>query len=364
MNNKQSLYCSNCTIGTETGDGVVSQHELQALKEVSELKIILDAEKLRKYNPNNDVWLQDFFARAIIKNSSEKIDIAHFYGGPYSTTFEYLHRQGTKIAVTMPAHDRKLSIEEHEKWYGVGSFPFSHIKDDFLWEAYTEHIKEADIIIAPSRHSKKNILRDVGVKKDKIMLVPHGVNLPRNEEIKPIPEHFTVVFLSQAGIDKGIPYLIQAWSELAYNDAELLLAGSGTESLEPLVKQLAANGQFRLLGRVPNVAEVYNACSAFILASTNEGFGVPLVEAMSYSRPVLTAAGCGASDAVTDGKDGFIVPIRNPKAIADKIQWFRDNPEEVQRMGANAHKKAEQYSWDKIREKYKKIYRKMLEKGK
>lgn len=362
---RNAIYI-NCTELMEGfGDSVVGLNELQALKEVSDVKLVLDINKLRPeiYKQPYSVFLQDYFANALIKKSDFNYQLCQIYGNPYAITVENLQRQGCKVVCTYLAHDTKLSIEEHEKLASIGSYPFWHVQDPFGFKLYTEHVRLADLVITPSTHSKNVIMKEIGIPESKIRLVPHGIHYPSDAEVKPLPDKFSVGFLSQAGCDKGLLYLIQAWAELGYEDVELVLAGSGTDGLEPLIKQIASKGRFRLLGRVPNVADVYNNCSVFVLPS-QEGFGIPLVEAMSYGRPVITTNTCGASDAVTDGINGFVVNYRDPHAIAEKIAFFRDCPEAARRMGANAGVKAKEYSWDKIRERYVDVYREVLGEGK
>jgi glycosyltransferase involved in cell wall biosynthesis len=76
---------------------------------------------------------------------------------------------------------------------------------------------------------------------------------------------------------------------------------------------------------------------------------------------VIVTDRTGAVDMVTDGYDGFVVPIRDPRAIADKIQYFHDNPGEVARMGNNARETAEAYSWGKVEDAYAELFRRVLE---
>jgi len=351
----RGLYINATAIGSPTGDGRVGKEELAALSEVSDVKLVLDAQKLRpeNYQQPYSVFLQDYFAHTLIKQSGEKFDLCHIYGNPYGVTTYVLQETGCRVIVTFLCHNRKMSIEEHEKWFG--EYPFWHVKDDWGFELYTEHVRLADVIVSPSKYNTENIIRDVyGISRDKIVQIPHGCDIP--PDVKPFPDKFTVGFLSQAGPDKGIPYLIQAWDQLGYTDSELILAGSGTEKLKPLIETLATHGNFRLLGRVPDPSDVYNNCSVFVLPSINESFGIPVIEAMAHGRPVITTRGCGASDAVEDGVDGFVVSPRNPSEIADYIQFFRENPLDMKKMGENARKKAMDYSWDKIRERYKEVY--------
>ncbi len=206
------------------------------------------------------------------------------------------------------------------------------------------------MVIAPSTKSADFLKSDVSCKN--VVVIPHGVNLPKR--IKPIPERFDCCYIGAVGPDKGLLYLIQAWGMLNYPDSRLILAGSGTESLEPFIRQITDKGDFVLSGRVADVAEVYNACSVYVQPSVTEGFGIEILEAMSYGRPVIASEGAGASEIVKDA--GFVVPIRSPEVIADRIDWLKKNRHKILEMGQKARKKATNYTWQRIRGRYSRVF--------
>ena len=345
----KSLYCTSDLIGTSTGGGIVTFNELEALKCVSDEVFILSAKELSpsKFRQPESPFLYDYFALSQIKN--KHFDLAHFYSGTFSNTISWLKSRGTKVCCTIAAHNRKVSIEEFGR-LGL-EYPFHHIKDDDLWSIYFEGCSLANVIIAPSKLSA-DFLRAEGCKN--VVVIPHGYTMP--DKVEPIPEKFDVAYLGVFGPDKGLVYLIQAWSMLNYNDSKLILAGRGTEQLEPMIRGLVNQGEFCLLGFVENRSEVFNAASVMIQPSVCEGFGIPVVEAMAHGRPVIATEGAGASELIDNGINGFVVPIRDPRAIADKIDYLKRNPNKVKEMGKNARRKSKDYTWDKIRRKYIEIF--------
>ncbi len=348
----RNLYCTADNIGTATGGGAVTYNELLALKAVSGEIVVMerkDIDPMQFHQPDNP-FLEDYFALEQIRD--KQFDLAHFYSGTFTQTIRWLKSQGTKVSYTVAAHDPKTSIEEFQR-LGL-EYPFHHISDDTLWNIYIEGVRLADIVIAPSTKSS-DFLKSLGCRN--AVVIPHGVDLPKR--IKPVLDNFDVAYLGATGPDKGLIYLIQAWGMLNYPDSKLILAGSGTEALGPFIRQVTDKGIFVLLGRVPDVADVYNACSVYVQPSVIEGFGIEVLEAMAYGRPVVASQGAGAAELVEDSI-GFTVPIRDPEAIATRIAWFKGNRSEIPEMGQRARSTARNYTWAKIQAIYAQIWRGLL----
>ncbi len=344
----KSLYCTADRITMDTGGGAATVNELEALRSVSDVELIIQADSIPlRFQQPDSPFLHDYFALEQVWG--KHFDIAHFYSGTFTMTVKYLKQMGTKISYMVPAHDREVSIAEFLK---LGyAYPFPHMRDDYLFSIFSEGYRQADIVLSQS-HAGATFLKKIGCKQ--VEVIPGGINWPN--KVKPIGERFDVGYLGALGPDKGVIYLLQAWAKLNYPDGRLILAGAGTEMLEPFIRQVADNGNYVLLGRVADVADFYNSICCYVQPSVTEGFGLEVPEAMSYGRPVITTEGTGAKDCITDGVDGFIVPIRDPDAIAEKIDYFKKNHQHMVEMGLNARAKARKYTWDKIRKKYAKIF--------
>jgi len=354
-----SLFATTSGVGAGSGGGIVSYNIVKALKECSDLKLILcngTSDLARSININPSSWglvdnpfLYDYLASQLVV----KVDLAHFRGDPFGVTVDKLRKlnKDVKIVVDVPAHNLEVSVEE---FYRLGlEYPFKHMIDRKLWKIYIKHVIDADVIITPSTLSKEYITNSdkfVGFKGE-IKVIPHGCDLP--ERVVYINED-AVGYMGALGPDKGFIYLLHAIKNL---DVKLFIAGSQSSYIR--VNDPDVDKKIFRLGYVKDVSEFYNNINVYVQPSVTEGFGIEVLEAMSYGRPVIVTQGTGAKDLVEDGKNGFIVPIRDSKAIAEKIQYFIDNPSEIIRMGHNARLTAEKYTWDVIREKYIDVYREL-----
>jgi glycosyltransferase involved in cell wall biosynthesis len=97
-----------------------------------------------------------------------------------------------------------------------------------------------------------------------------------------------------------------------------------------------------------------------VLPSLEDGFGLVALEAMAAGRPVIVSEHAGVKDVVREGRDGFVVPIRSPDAIAEKLQWLHDHPAERQAMGRAAREQALRYPWARYGDEVVAAYRRVL----
>jgi glycosyltransferase involved in cell wall biosynthesis len=337
------------------GAGEVCYHEIQALKRVSILTDIIARSGGSKtliepflhygFNP----FLADYFASQIVPRN---INLLHLSCSPGLAILEACKPK--HYVVNVVAHDLKTSIDEHEMYYGKGSYQFIHNTDKYLHNLLLKHAEKADCILTPSTASANWINSNIPNRK-RVCIISHGIDsVP---EFNPVASGvLTVGYLGAFGPDKGLIYLLQAWKE---GIGELVFGGNCKEPIESLIKQYNVP-QARTLGWVENLSDFYNLLSVYIQPSVTEGFGIEILEAMSYGRPVICAVGAGGADAISDGVDGFIVPIRDSQAILERIQFFKDNPEKIIEFGLKAREKAKNYTWDKIEVKYEKLYTEVL----
>src|SRR5262249_50154121 len=137
--------------------------------------------------------------------------LVHIYSGTFSNTVRYLRSLGIPVSYTVAAHSRRESIAEFEAI--CGEYPFPHVKEPHICSLYREGVRQADLVIAPSRASAKELV-DEGCGR--VEVVPHGTDVP--EAVPDLPATFCAGYLGQPGVDKGLLYLIKAWGSLGNQD--------------------------------------------------------------------------------------------------------------------------------------------------
>jgi glycosyltransferase involved in cell wall biosynthesis len=104
-----------------------------------------------------------------------------------------------------------------------------------------------------------------------------------------------------------------------------------------------AGDRIQFLGRRKDVEKIVNSFSIGVLATFTEGISNSIMEYMVMAKPVVATACSGSSELVLDGETGFLVPPGDPAALADRIAYLLDHPEEALRMGQAGKKHIEQH---------------------
>ena len=100
-----------------------------------------------------------------------------------------------------------------------------------------------------------------------------------------------------------------------------------------------------------------------IFPSLSDGFGFAGIEAMAMGCPLVCSENTGIADMITDGSNGFVIPIQSKKAIYDKMMWFINNRSKIESMGINAKFTVEKYTWENYDNNIKKILEIIVKKG-
>ncbi|MDX2089247.1 MAG: glycosyltransferase family 4 protein [Kofleriaceae bacterium] len=167
---------------------------------------------------------------------------------------------------------------------------------------------------------------------------------------------------------KGFDYLLAALARLARQgvefEAEILGEGELHSSLRFSIEDLGLGHCVKLAGAVPSADVLARLRSAdvFVLSSVEEGISNAVLEAMATGVPVVTTDAGGMNEAVTDGVEGFVVPVRDVAALADRIRRLALEPELRTRMGTAARARAEKdFSIERQIDVFEKIYHSVMQ---
>jgi len=188
------------------------------------------------------------------------------------------------------------------------------------------------------------------VPRENILISPFGTpkNLPSlktNKLTTGKNKKLRVLFVGSMSQRKGLNDLFSAMKLLDTNQVELVVMGS---LYAPMKFYRDEYNDFTYEPGRPHaeVLELMQTCDIFCLPSIIEGRALVMQEAMSQGLPLIITPNTGGDDLIVEGKTGFVVPIRSPEAIANKIKWFLDNRKQLHFMSELAQKKAMEYTWE------------------
>ena len=224
-----------------------------------------------------------------------------------------------------------------------------------------EEYETADRLVVPSGFVKRTMVAK-GIPGDHVIVNPLGVALeqfwadPQNDRVA---GELNVVYVGGVSLRKGIPYLLDGFSRLKHPRKRLTLVGviapEITQVLERFPQQdVVFHGK---AGR-DEVRRLLNGADVLILPSVEDGFGLVITEAMACGCAVIASENTGGPDVIDDGVEGFIIPIRDPGAIADRLQRLADEPDLLASMGKAAQQRVRSVGgWDAYGDTYEHLAR-------
>ncbi|GBC97341.1 Putative glycosyltransferase EpsD [bacterium HR16] len=181
-----------------------------------------------------------------------------------------------------------------------------------------------------------------------------------------VSESFVWLAVGRFEVPKDYPNLLTAYARVAQSHPHslLLLAGDGPlrSEMEGIVCSLGIQHRVRFLGVRRDVLQLMNAADAYVMSSSREGLPNVLLEAHATGLPVVATDVGGNREIVRDGESGFIVPSRNPDALARAMQHLMSVSErERSQMGAVGRQHIiENYSMEHVVQQWENLYRELL----
>ncbi len=233
-----------------------------------------------------------------------------------------------------------------------------------------------DRIVALTHREKADYISYRTCPEEKITVIHSGVELNKFQEYTPstkaklkkeigLPENSFVVGTAGRLVPvKGPEYLIETSRTIIpkHPNTYFLFAGDGPlkEALHKKAKETGGEKNILFLGWRDDIAHILSIFDIFCLPSLNEGMGRVLVEAMALGIPIVASDVGGIPDLVTHGKNGFLVPPKNPAGLAKHIQILIEDEEKRKKMGEAGKKMAPGFSHDTMVKNIAELYEELL----
>lgn len=231
-----------------------------------------------------------------------------------------------------------LLLEEKER---TGIIPHSLFSNRML-NRMLDEIKLADFISIPSDFVRESFLKN-GVSEKKLIFNSYGISteLFNPSTQKKQKERLEVIFIGSVEIRKGVHYLLEAFSRLDPDHYMLNLVGKVHPDFQTMLAKYGNLKNVKYLGAKSKqeVANILNLSDVMVMPSILEGLSLTILEAMSSGIPVISTYNAGGLGLIDDFEEGFLIDIRKPEAIIEKLKWCKENKEDLTAIGKKARNK-------------------------
>lgn len=236
----------------------------------------------------------------------------------------------------------------------------------------------ADRVVTVGDSTRRYMVQEKGIPDGRVMTIPTGIDLTefdpeRNREdlreelgIPPeAPVYGTVAVFRRL---KGHEFLLEVAPEIIRSvpGARLLLAGEGPQE-NNLRRKIAEKGiqeSVIMPGFRDDVARLLNTLDVFVFPSLAEALGTAILEAMAMNKPVVASRVGGIPEIVEEGRTGYLVDPKDPRAFAERVIHLLRNGELRRKMGLEGRKFVEaHYDVRLMVQRLEKLYRELVTEG-
>jgi glycosyltransferase involved in cell wall biosynthesis len=313
--------------------------------------------------------METFSVRAYLKlkelQKTERFDVIHDnqclgYG------FLLIKRLGIPFVSTL---HHPLTIDR-TTWFEYPSDFSLKIKRVLYYPLIMQKIvsNEMDRIVTVSHNSAHEITKAFGVPPEKQRVVYNGMDSGIFYPMKGIKKRRnSLIFVGNVeDRKKGVSYLLKALT-LTKNRVHLTIVDGGAPNrkfVPSWINKLKLNDRITFTGKISldRLVELYSRTEIAVCPSLYEGFGFPAAEAMACELPVIASTGGALPEVVGEHlKTAYLIPPRDPEALAEGIDYLIDNPAARKNMGRAARKRVlEKFTWRNAAKGMVEVYREML----
>lgn len=192
-------------------------------------------------------------------------------------------------------------------------------------------------IVAVSENIRNNFIQEYGFKKDRVIIIHNGTDIPYCYESNMGKNNFVIGSAGRLFPIKDYPLMVEISREilLQTDNIRFKLAGEGPEKerILGLIHEYNIEKAFTLTGFFDDISSFYEGLDLYINTSLHEGLPMSILEAMAHGLPVIAPNTGGLKEILNNGCQGYLVDGRNPKVFADKCIKLYKNRALLREMG-------------------------------
>lgn len=237
-----------------------------------------------------------------------------------------------------------------------------------------EAAERAARVITPSQYTADQLVERVGTSWERIRVIPEGVDLPasfltpeerlRERELLVGKGHEMILSVGVLDNRKNVLNALRALAGLPERCRMVLAGGNGhgSEAIHELIRKESFGSRVTVLGHVgpERLPALYQAASVLLFPSFEEGFGLPVLEAMAHGLPVVAAKTSSLPE--VGGDAALYLDPNAPPDIAEKLLSVIENPAMREKMIQSGFARARQFTWRRTAELTLKVYDELLAK--
>ncbi len=292
-------------------------------------------------------------ARCIRADSNGCFSVVHAYEDGALESFRAARQRQIRCSYELPIAywetSRNLLREEAERWPDWEPTLIGTRDSEAKFERKTEELELADLVVCPSRFVWNTL--PLAIRRGKrCIVVPFGSpKCMQPTRVQKRPPAFRVLFVGSMTQRKGLADLFSAVQLLNRSDVELVVMGSLIQPLE-FYQARCKKFTYERPRSHSEVLALMQSCDVLVLPSIVEGRALVQQEALSCGLPLIVTENAGGEDLIEEGRTGFLVPIRNPQKIAERIDWLAAHREYLPEMAGHARRKAASLTWSQYGE--------------
>lgn len=312
---------------------------------------------LMKKIPREFIW-NDWYDKWVANQLKKRKDYKIFIGwsGMSLHTIRQAKKAGKKTIVERGSshilYQNKILHQEYKK-FGIDF----HINQQVIEKELKEY-EEADYIAVPSLFVKNSFL-EYGFNEKKLFHNPYGTSFSLKHQatnFKPnnTNNKFKILYLGSINIRKGLIYLFEALQDLNISRDlyEVWFIGQVTDEMKETIEKYQFDN-WKFFGHVNHyeLPQYLSVCDVGIQPSNEEGLSMVMAQMLSCGVPVIATTNTGGQDIINNDINGFIIPIRSPQHIKEKIEYLYNNPPILAAMKA-ATQVQKDLSWNAYGNRY------------